>query len=58
MRNATGQCPATGIRWPLGGWCRLRSYLDSAAALGITTLDGISSAVAGKPWLPATAPIS
>jgi hypothetical protein len=36
----------------LGRWCRLRSYLDSAAAHGITALDAISSAIAGKPWLP------
>ena len=33
-------------------WCRLRSYLDSAAAHGISTLDAISSAIVGKPWLP------
>ena len=36
----------------LARWCRLRSYLDTAAAHGITALDAISSAVAGKPWLP------
>ena len=36
----------------LGRWCRLRSYLDTAAAHGITALDAISSAIAGKPWLP------
>ena len=36
----------------LGRWCRLRSYLDSAAAHGITTLDAISNAIAGNPWLP------
>ena len=42
---------------PLGRWRRLRSYLDSAAAHGISTLDAISSAIARKPWLlplPAT----
>jgi hypothetical protein len=33
-------------------WCRIRSYLDTAAAHGITALDAISSALAGKPWLP------
>jgi transposase IS66 family protein len=32
--------------------CRLRSYLDSAAAHGVTALDAISDAIAGKPWLP------
>jgi transposase len=37
----------------LGRWCRLRSYLDSAAAHGVTALDAISSAIAGNPWLPA-----
>jgi transposase len=36
----------------LGRWCRLRSYLDTAAAHGITALDAISSALAGNPWLP------
>jgi transposase len=36
----------------LGRWCRLRSYLDSAAAHGITALDAISSAITGNPWLP------
>jgi Transposase IS66 family len=36
----------------LARWCRLRSYLDSAAAHGITALDAIRDALAGKPWLP------
>jgi len=36
----------------LGRWCRLRSYLDSAAAHGITALDAIGNAIAGNPWLP------
>jgi transposase len=36
----------------LARWCRLRSYLDSAAAHGITALDAIASAIADKPWLP------
>ncbi len=36
----------------LARWCRLRSYLDPTAAHGITALDAISSAIAGKPWLP------
>jgi transposase len=36
----------------LGRWCRIRSYLDSAAAHGIAALDALSSAIAGKPWLP------
>ena len=36
----------------LGRWCRLRSYLDSATAHGITALDAVASAIAGKPWLP------
>jgi transposase len=36
----------------LARWCRIRSYLDSAAAHGITALDAISGALAGKPWLP------
>jgi hypothetical protein len=33
-------------------WCRIRSYLDSAAAHGITALDAIRDALTGKPWLP------
>jgi len=40
----------------LGRWCRIRSYLDSAANHGLTALDAITSALAGKPWLPATQP--
>ena len=36
----------------LARWCRIRSYLDSAAAHGITALDAIRSAIEGKPWLP------
>ena len=42
----------------LARWCRIRSYLDSAAAHGITALDAISSAIAGKPWLPPLPAIS
>src|SRR6266576_1438675 len=36
----------------LARWCRIRSYLDSATAHGITALDAIRDALAGKPWLP------
>jgi len=36
----------------LARWCRVRSYLDSAAAHGITALDAIRSALSGKPWKP------
>ena len=36
----------------LARWCRIRSYLDSSAAHGITALDAIRDAIAGKPWLP------
>jgi hypothetical protein len=36
----------------LARWCRIRSYLDSAAAHGLTALDAIRGALAGKPWLP------
>jgi hypothetical protein len=39
-------------------WCRIRSYLDSAAAHGITALDAIAGALAGKPWLPPLPSIS
>jgi transposase len=33
-------------------WCRLRSYLDSALAHGLTALDAITRALEGSPWLP------
>ncbi|HEY3953969.1 MAG TPA: transposase [Streptosporangiaceae bacterium] len=36
----------------LARWCQIRSYLDSAAAHGITALDAIRCALEGKPWLP------
>ena len=38
----------------LARWCRLRSYLDTAAAHGIGALDAIRTAIEGKPL--ATAP--
>jgi transposase len=36
----------------LARWCRIRSYLDSATAHGITAIDAIRTALEGKPWLP------
>jgi transposase len=39
----------------LARWCRIRSYLDSAAAHGLTALDAITAALTGRPWLPAPA---
>jgi len=36
----------------LSRWCRVRSYLDSAANHGLTALDAVSTALAGQPWLP------
>ena len=36
----------------LARWCRIRSYLDSATAHGLTALDAVSVALAGQPWLP------
>ena len=36
----------------LARWRRIRSYLDTAAAHGITALDAIRDAIAGQPWLP------
>jgi transposase len=36
----------------LARWCRIRSYLDSAAAHGTTALHAIRDALAGEPWLP------
>ena len=39
----------------LGRWCRIRSYLDSAANHDLTALDAITRALAGDPWLPVPA---
>ena len=39
----------------LARWCRIRSYLDSAANHGLTALDAITRAIAGDPWLPVSA---
>jgi hypothetical protein len=39
----------------LARWCRIRSYLDSAAAHGITALHAIRDAITGK-TLAAAAP--
>jgi transposase len=36
----------------LGRWCRIRSYLDSAANHGLTALEAITRALASDPWLP------
>jgi len=36
----------------LARWCRIRSYLDSATAHGLSALDAIRDALASKPWLP------
>jgi len=36
----------------LARWCRIRSYLDTTAAHGVTALNAIRDALAGKPWLP------
>ena len=36
----------------LARWCTVRSYLDSAAAHGVTALDAIRGTIEGKPWLP------
>jgi transposase len=39
----------------LARWCRIRSYLDSAASHGLTALDATTRALAGEPWLPVPA---
>jgi hypothetical protein len=36
----------------LARWCRIRSYLDSAATHGLTALDATTRALASEPWLP------
>ena len=43
------------IQATLARWRRNRSYLDSAAAYGITALDAITAALAGTRWLPLNA---
>jgi hypothetical protein len=42
----------------LARWCRLRSYLDSAAAHGVTALTAVRNAITGNPWLPPLPAIS
>jgi len=42
----------------LARWCRIRSYLDSAAAHGVTALDAIRAVIQGDPWLPPLPAIS
>jgi transposase len=36
----------------LGRWCRLASYLDSAASHGTAALDAVRAVIEGNPWLP------
>ena len=36
----------------LARWCRTRSYLDSAAAHGVTALEAVRAAIEENPWLP------
>ena len=36
----------------LARWCRIRSYLDSAAAHDLTALEAVTAALSSKPWLP------
>ena len=36
----------------LSRWCLIQSYLTSARNHGLTVLDAITRALAGKPWLP------
>jgi transposase len=42
----------------LARWCRIRSYLDSAAAHGVTALDAVRAAIEETPWLPPLPAIS
>jgi hypothetical protein len=51
--DSSGQrIPAPGTLATLARWCRIRSYLDSAAAHGVTATDAIRAAIEGRPWLP------
>jgi hypothetical protein len=36
----------------LARWCRIKSYLDSAAAHGTGALDAVRAVIEGNPWLP------
>jgi transposase len=36
----------------LSRWCRIASYLDSAAAHGTAALDAVRAVIEGHPWLP------
>jgi transposase len=36
----------------LARWCRIRSYLSSAASHGLSAIDAITAALEGKPWQP------
>jgi hypothetical protein len=38
----------------LSRYCRVRSYLVGARNHGLHAIDAIHTALAGKPWLPAT----
>jgi len=42
----------------LSRWCRIASYLDSAAAHGTTAPDAVRAIIEGKPWLPPLPAIS
>jgi hypothetical protein len=52
LRKGTRPSQATGTLATLARWCRIRSYLDSAMAHGITAIDAIRTALEGNPWLP------
>lgn len=36
----------------LARWCRIRSYLTSAASHDLSVLDAVRTAIEEKPWLP------
>jgi len=48
----TLSCWLRDTQTTLARWCRVRSYLDSAASHGLTALGAITTALNGKPWLP------
>jgi hypothetical protein len=57
-QTASGRLRVLAHNRTLARWCRIRSYLDSAANHGLTALDAITRALDGKPLAPGTSPLN